>query len=26
LKSAMLPIPALTFLNFIRERDLSQWL
>lgn len=26
LKSAVLPIPALTFLNFIRERDLSQWL
>lgn len=26
LKSSVLPIPAVTFLQFIRERDLSQWL
>lgn len=26
LKSALLPISAVTFLTFIRERDLSQWL
>lgn len=26
LKSALLPISAMTFLTFIRERDLSQWL
>lgn len=26
LKSSLLPISAVTFLNFLRERDLSQWL
>jgi len=26
LKSTLLPISAVTFLNFLRERDLSQWL
>lgn len=26
LKSAMLPISAVTFLSFLRERDLNQWL
>ncbi|MNI99447.1 HTH-type transcriptional activator CmpR [compost metagenome] len=26
LKSALLPISAVTFLSFLRERDLQQWL
>ncbi|MGO4373938.1 LysR substrate-binding domain-containing protein, partial [Paenibacillus sp. MCAF20] len=26
LKSALLPISAVTFLTFLRERDLQQWL
>ncbi|PPJ40449.1 LysR family transcriptional regulator, partial [Pseudoxanthomonas sp. KAs_5_3] len=26
LKSALLPISAVTFLSFLRERDLNQWL